>query len=80
MRIDNNTSGHPRYVCWFGALNTKAESYSEMGVSEKYAIALFRAKKIGGKKYHNKKYVGGIAFVSFNLDETEKGIKEALKN
>lgn len=80
LRIDNNASGHPRYVCHFGALNSKEESDSMMSVSDKYACALARAKRIGGKKYHNKKYGGGIAFVSFNMDETEKAIREALKN
>jgi hypothetical protein len=31
-------------------------------VNDKYAQALKRAKQLGGKKYHNKKYGGGIVF------------------
>jgi hypothetical protein len=44
----------------------------------KYGIALKRAKKIGGKKFHNKQYGGGIAFQSYNIKETEKQIEELL--
>jgi hypothetical protein len=31
-------------------------------VDAKYALALHRASKIGGRKFHNKQYGGGIVF------------------
>ena len=42
-----------------------------------YKMALKRAKSIGGKKFHNKQYGGGIVFQSYSLPELEKNIIEA---
>lgn len=86
-RIDNDTNGNPRYVCHFLNLLTKQENgyhdgkkYIEpiLSLDEKYKAALKRANKIGGKKYHNKKYGGGIVFQSYNIQATEKAIQEAI--
>lgn len=84
-RIDNDANGHPRYVCHFLELNTQAEKDASIwgdngySLAMKYDIALSRAKKIGGKKYHNRHYGGGIVFVSYNLEETEKKIAQVLE-
>lgn len=79
-RIDNDVNGNPRYVCHFINLNTREEldkTDSEwIDTSEKYRLALKRANKIGGKKFHNKQYGGGIVFQSYNINETEKSIAE----
>jgi len=79
-RINNDVNGNPRYVCHFLNLNTREEldkAGSEWtDTSEKYRLALKRAKKIGGKKFHNKQYGGGIVFQSYNINETEKSIAE----
>tara|TARA_R110000868_G_scaffold60_2_gene675 strand:- start:906 stop:1322 length:417 start_codon:yes stop_codon:yes gene_type:complete len=72
-RIKNDTNGNPRYVIHFLNLNTKEELES-ITTDNKYNLALTRAKKIGGRKYHNKQYGGGIAFVSYSLPELEKHI------
>ena len=56
-KIDNNAMGNPRYVLHFLALN------------DNYEQALYIAKSLGGKKYHNKKYGGGIAFSTYNLND-----------
>lgn len=74
-RIKNDTNGNPRYVCHFLDLLTKEESNAPVWLengqrNDKYATALARAKKIGGRKFHNKQYGGGIVFSSYNL-ETE---------
>lgn len=66
-QVDNNTSGNPRYVLHFLALSHLIDS--ELSVSQKYNEALYIAKKLGGKKYHNKSYGGGIAFVTYNLND-----------
>jgi hypothetical protein len=79
-RINNDTNGNPRYVCHFLNLLTDIESNNyDISVSEQYNIALQRAKKIGGKKFHNKQYGGGIVFQSYNISETEKDIQNLLK-
>ena len=43
-----------------------------------YNIAVKRANKIGGRKYHNKSYGGGIVFQSYNILDTARKIKELL--
>ena len=61
-RISNDVNGNPRYVCHY--LNI-ADSYSE---------AIVKAHKIGGRKFHNKQYGGGIVFQSYSLPELQKNI------
>lgn len=69
-RINNDSNGNPRYVCHF--LNLLKDG--EHG----YDLALSRAKKIGGRKYNNKSYGGGIVFQSYNIQDDEKRIKALL--
>ena len=84
-RVNNDTNGNPRYVCHFLNLLTDLENeriksqYSFGAIDEKYAFALKKAKSIGGKKFHNKQYGGGIVFQSYNIRETEKSILDLLK-
>jgi hypothetical protein len=92
-RVNNDVNGNPRYVCHFMALlnaNERGYIYDgemldnskpilELSISEKYILALKKAKKIGGRKFHNKQYGGGIVFQSYNIKETEQQIKDLLK-
>jgi hypothetical protein len=76
-QIDNDGNGNPRYVCHFLNLLTKEEKMSEtLDISEKYTMAVRRANKIGGRKFHNKTYGGGIVFQSYNIHATEISINE----
>ncbi len=61
-QVNNDSYGNPRYVCHF------------LNFADEYATALHIAKKIGGRKFHNKQYGGGIVFQSFNIADTEKKI------
>jgi ethanolamine utilization protein EutA (predicted chaperonin) len=66
-RITNDINGNPRYVCHF--LNLDVHGYeSNISLSDRYAIAVRLANTIGGRKYHTKKYGGGIVFQSYALD------------
>ena len=67
-RVDNDTNGNPRYVCHY--LNL-ADTYSE-------AIKL--ANSIGGRKFHNRQYGGGLVFQSYNIEDTAKKISEIATN
>jgi hypothetical protein len=67
-RINNDVNGNPRYVFHFLEL---ADNYDE---------ALFLAKKIGGKKFHNKQYGGGIVVQSYNLHKEIEFINELKTN
>lgn len=83
-RVNNDINGNPRYVCHFTELindsdRDKVRSKKEMGfnyTSELYAIALKKSRVLGGRKYHNKSYGGGIAFQSYNEYELEQDIKK----
>lgn len=72
-RIKNDVNGNPRYVVHFLSLNTRDElnrtGEQWIDVSEKYELALKRARAIGGRKFHNKQYGGGIVFQSYSLKE-----------
>lgn len=85
-RINNDINGNPRYVVHFLALiNEKDEQIADLqakvnrsfgSISEKYAIAVRKAREIGGKKYHNKQFGGGIVFQSYCTDRLKKSILE----
>lgn len=78
-RINNDTNGNPRYVCHFLNLLTEAESSNyDLSISDKYNLAVNRANKIGGKRFHNKQYGGGIVFQSYNLRDTGESIFKLL--
>ena len=63
-RIKNDTNGNPRFVVHY------------LQVAETYERALYLARKIGGRKFHNKQYGGGIAFQSYNIDWLENKIRQ----
>jgi hypothetical protein len=71
-RINNDTNGNPRYVVHF--LNIPIDA-SGLDVLERYELAVKKAKQIGGKRYDNKQYGGGIVFQSYNIQRTEELIK-----
>jgi hypothetical protein len=68
IRINNDVNGNPRYVCSW--LNFNTETYEE---------ALLVAKSLGGRKFNNKQYGGGILFRSvYNVKNLEKKILEKV--
>jgi hypothetical protein len=67
-RINNDVNGNPRYVFHF------------LKLANNYEQALKLAKKIGGRKFHNKQYGGGIAVQSYNLETEIKMINEIKVN
>ena len=66
-RVNNDTSGNPRYVVHF------------LTIANDYDVAVKLANKIGGKKYHNRQYGGGIVFQSYNLKSLKQKI-ESIKS
>ena len=77
-RTTSDACGNPRYVVHFLNLNTRAEldrsGADWIDISTKYAIACKRANNIGGRRYHTKRYGGGIVFQSYSIDETAAAI------
>ena len=75
-RINNDVNGNPRYVCHF--LHFLHFIHPSESGPRSYEIAIKRANKIGGRKFHNKQYGGGIVFQSYNLQETEGAINKLM--
>jgi hypothetical protein len=86
-KITNDTNGNGRYVCSFlSIVNDKdreqAQELSKICTPFKfpteylYNIAINKAKLIGGKKYHNKKFGGGIVFQSNSLQVLNENINK----
>jgi hypothetical protein len=69
-RVKNDVNGNPRFVAHFLAFTTSDDLAGYMGldkITQKYALALSRAKALGGRKFHNKQYGGGIVFCTYSL-------------
>lgn len=88
-RINNDVNGNPRYVCHYTAILTEKDNalfplvcetiaQASQNMSRRYALAVSRANKIGGRKYHTRNYGGGIVFQSYSLQETAEAIRKAL--
>jgi len=92
-RINNDINGNPRYVCHFTDLITdkdrqlqaqQADKLKSQGkivwysITDLYPLAVKRANKLGGRKFHNKQYGGGIVFQSYSTNELEKQINDLL--
>jgi len=76
-RKDNDVNGNPRYVCHFLNFITDKDTFTSL--DSRYALALARAKNLGGRKYHNKQYGGGIIFQSYNTQALEQEIFKLME-
>ena len=79
--MNNDSNGTPRYCIHFLALNTPAENadYSGDFITRKYNLALARARKLGGRKFHNKQFGGGIIFGSiYNLADLCESLNSTM--
>jgi len=78
-RQDSDINGNPRYAIHF--LDCEPDSWIDYNLTlmERYARVCKLMNVIGGRKFHNKKYGGGVVFQSYNLHDTWKHI-ERLKN
>ena len=65
-RVNNDINGNPRHVVHFLSFIKKDENGE---LNDLYTIALKRSRELGGKKFHNKQYGGGIVFQMY---ESEK--------
>ena len=67
-RINNDTNGNPRFVIHY------------LQLADSYERALFLARALGGRKFHNKQYGGGIAFQSYNTEALKARIESIKQN
>ncbi len=73
-RIHNDINGNPRYVCHFLHLLSENEKKQGLSIEQEYKMALSKANQIGGRKFHNKQFGGGIVFQSYNIEDLKKRI------
>lgn len=81
-----DVNGNPRYVCHFLNLLTEAEKNAgpthypgaRVAIPSQYYIAIQRAHKIGGRKYHTKRFGGGIVFTDYE-NEIRRNIERVVK-
>jgi hypothetical protein len=65
-RINNDINGNPRYVCHYLEFKPIDWDNDAQGLFT-YEQAIKEANKLGGRKFHNKQYGGGLVFQSYNL-------------
>jgi hypothetical protein len=75
-RVNSDGNGNPRYVCHYTNLTMPTDRDAD--VTQRYNLALFRAKALGGKRFHTKQYAGGIVFQSYNLADTCNRINKLI--
>ena len=66
-RVKNDGYGNPRYVC--GYVTFYRATDRDADAETQYSMALKRAKPLGGKRFHNKQFGGGVLFQCFNLQD-----------
>lgn len=76
-RITNDCNGNQRVVCHFFNFLTEEEIQNN-DLFTSYKLAVKRANKIGGKKYHTSRYGGGIVFQCFNEKELTEKINQII--
>ena len=77
-RVNNDNNGNPRYVVHFlDFLNNEENSF--LPFSKKYEYALKKAKIIGGRKFDNKQFGGGVVFQSYNTDNLKEQIIDVME-
>ena len=74
-RINNDVNGNPRYVLHYSNFMLPTDAQYP---ADRYAVAVTRANKIGGRKYHTKRFGGGIVFQSYSLPELINSIDKLL--
>jgi hypothetical protein len=74
-----SVNGNPRYIIHFLHLS-KDDDAQPGDITGKYAAAVERASKLGGKKYHNNQYGGGIIFQSYNVEGLCDDLNNAMRD
>lgn len=67
-RIKSDVNGNPRFVCDFTDLEgftLRFHNRAHFTISQRYAMVIHAANQLGGRKYHNKSYGGGIVFQAY---------------
>ena len=74
-RAKNDVNGNPRHVVHFTDLEppeTRDARRDAMGILERYEAVLKHARKLGGRRFHNKQYGGGVIFQAYECEMPER--------
>ena len=74
-RAKNDVNGNPRHVVHFTDLEppeTRDARRDAMGILERYEAVLKHARKLGGRRFHNKQYGGGVIFTAYECEMPER--------
>ena len=75
-KIRNDIYGNPRYVVHYLECMPKSYRGEKLeDLSKEYQKTVRLMRKLGGRKYHSKKYGGGITFSTYDTKELEKHIR-----
>jgi hypothetical protein len=80
-RVKHDINGNPRFVCHFLNFVNEDDRKQLTGFDLGYGVALAKARQLGGRKFHNKQYGGGIVFQMYDGQQAEmsRRIKELNK-
>ena len=76
-RMNSDINGNPRFAIHFMDCEPEAWKDYDLTLPERYARVCKLMNTIGGRKFHNKQYGGGIIFQSYSLPDTWKHIERA---
>lgn len=74
-RAKNDVNGNPRHVVHFTDLEPPAmrDSLRErMNTGQRYERVLKLARKLGGRRFHNRQYGGGVIFQAYECEMPER--------
>lgn len=76
-RVNNDSNGNSRFACHFLPLVRDMQGKG-WGIDSLYRLACKRANKLGGRKFHNKQFGGGVVFQVYEslLPDLERRITE----
>lgn len=90
-KVKSDINGNSRYVFHYLNLLTEKEKHYHLNsgktpsfrpfkrtTSYNYELALKRSRKIGGRKFHNKQYGGGIVVQAHSEDQVQELINTAM--
>ncbi len=72
-RVNSDINGNPRFVCHFLAFLSPKDEFTSL--EERYQLALKRSRQLGGRKFHNKQYGGGIVLQMYDGQGAEMSRK-----
>jgi hypothetical protein len=77
-KVNNDSFGNPRYSVHFTMLKPLGFNTENISKTYEFVLNLNKKLKLGGRKYHNKSYGGGLVFQSYNLKNTIRFLEEKL--